>query len=127
MSIYTPPAPIEDAAHTLASQFRCEERFIRHALSQAQEFANEYGRAGYSTETMLAIAMIAHRMETDHSRIVRIVVERLVLCYDAVGCVYAEGHEQHRRGHRGGAGRGVAAHRLRPHHLPRRGDHAAPA
>ena len=109
MSTYTPRAPIEEAVASLASQFHCEERFIRHALDQAQELANEYGRAGYSpemalTETMLAIAMIAHRMETDHSRIVRIIVERLAVCYDAVGRVHAKGHDSIETGRaRGGA------------------------
>ena len=109
MTTYAPRAPIEDAVRALASQFHCEERFIRHALGQAQELANEYGRAGYSpemalTETMLAIAMVAHRMETDHARLARIIVERLAFCYDAVGRVHAKGHDSIETGRaRGGA------------------------
>lgn len=93
MTRYTHRAAIEEAVRALSAQFGCEERFIRHALGQAQALANEYGRAGYSpemalTETLLAIAMIAHRMEADHSRLARIIVERLAHCYDAVGRVH---------------------------------------
>lgn len=94
MTRYQHREAVEDAVRALSAQFGCEERFIRHALGQAQELANEYGRAGYSpemalTETLLAIAMIAHRMETDHKTLAQILVRRLAHCYDAVGRVHA--------------------------------------